>query len=469
MDEKAKQAAKERREKVLCRPKSAFDLLPENEKASVDKCSAGYRAFSDNSKTERNCVDYCVELAKSRGFVEYKRGMALKPGDRIYKINRSKALALSVIGTRPPDDGLNIVAAHIDVPRIDLKTNPLYEDAGLAYFKTHYYGGIKKYQWVAIPLELHGAVGLKDGSVVRVSVGADAGDPVLTITDLLPHLSTEQYRKSLAEAIPGENLNVLLGCQPAENDEGEDRVRLAVMELLYNKYGIIEQDLASSELSLVPAFNSRDVGIDASMIGAYGHDDRVCSYTSLAAILEMDKPSKTAICMLADKEEIGSEGVTGMKSAFFDTFVEDVCCSLNSKIRHCFENSRCLSADVCAAFDPNFPDAYDKRNSPRLGYGVGICKYTGSRGKSGASDASAELVALVRRILDDNGVCWQMAPMGKVDLGGGGTVAMFMAERNIDTIDIGVPVLSMHSPFEIVSKLDTYMAYKAFLAFYKSE
>ena len=334
--------------------------------------------------------------------------------------------------------------------------------------KTHYYGGLRKYQWVTIPLELHGVVALKNGQVVRVSIGNGEGDPLFTIDDLLPHLGVEQSRKPLGEAIPAESLNILVGSRPLLDDEGKDRVKLSVLELLNRKYGIVEEDFISAELSAVPAFNASDIGFDRSLIGAYGHDDRVCAYACFAALLQLGTPERTAVCMLADKEEIGSEGVTGMKSAAFDTFMEDLCESRNVPLRVCYERSFCLSADVTAAYDPNFADVYEKRNSALVNGGVGLCKYTGSRGKSGASDASAELVAYVRNVLDENGVIWQMAELGKVDAGGGGTVAMFMAERNIDTLDAGVPVLSMHSPFETVGKLDCYMTFKGMKAIYEA-
>ena len=375
---------------------------------------------------------------------------------------------LAVIGRKDLDQGVNIGAAHIGSPRLDLKQNPVYEAEELAFFKTHYYGGIRKYQWVTIPLELHGVVALKGGNVVRVSVGNGEGDPLFTIDDLLPHLGAEQSKKTLGEAIPGESLNILIGSRPLADDEGSDRVKVAVLELLNRKYGIVEEDFISAELCAVPAFRASDIGFDRSMIGAYGHDDRVCAYAALAALLQLDTPERTAVCMLADKEEIGSEGVTGMKSASFDTFMADLCAAQGVLPRACYEKSFCLSADVTAAYDPNFADVYEKRNSAFVNYGMGLCKYTGARGKSGASDASAELVAYVRKVLDGAGVAWQMAELGKVDAGGGGTVAAYMAERNIDTLDAGVPVLSMHSPFETVGKLDCYMTYKGMKAVFEA-
>jgi len=334
--------------------------------------------------------------------------------------------------------------------------------------KTHYYGGLRKYQWVTIPLELHGVVALKSGPVVRVSVGNGEGDPLFTIDDLLPHLGVEQSKKPLSEAIPAENLNILVGSRPLADDEGSDRVKIAVLELLNRKYGILEEDFISAELSAVPAFHACDIGFDRSLIGSYGHDDRVCAYAALAALLQLDTPERTAVCMLADKEEIGSEGVTGMKSAAFDTFMADLCAGQGVLPRACYERSFCLSADVTAAYDPNFAEVYEKRNSALINYGMGLCKYTGARGKSGASDASAELVAYVRKVLDNANVVWQMAELGKVDAGGGGTVAAYMAERDIDTLDAGVPVLSMHAPFETVAKLDCYMTFKGMKAVFEA-
>ena len=449
--------------------KNGYDRVDRAELEAMDAYCTGYKQFLDAGKTERECVDRTIALAEAAGFRAYQRGMALKPGDKVYRANRGKAVMLAVLGRRGLDQGVNIAAAHIDSPRLDLKQNPLYEADELAFLKTHYYGGLRKYQWVTIPLELHGVVALKSGQVVRVSVGNGEGDPLFTVDDLLPHLGAEQSRKPLGEAIPAESLNILVGSRPLADDEGSDRVKLSILELLNRKYGIVEEDFISAELSAVPAFRASDVGFDRSLIGAYGHDDRVCAYDSLAAILQLNDPERTAVCMLADKEEIGSEGVTGMKSAAFDTFMEDLCQSQNVPLRACYERSFCLSADVTAAYDPNFAEVYEKRNSALVNCGMGLCKYTGARGKSGASDASAELVAYVRGVLDRADVVWQMAELGKVDAGGGGTVAMFMAERNIDTLDAGVPVLSMHSPFETVGKLDCYMTFKGVKAIYEAK
>ena len=426
----------------------------------------GYMAFLNEARTEREAVKIAIEMAEDKGFVEYVDGMKLSPGDKVYCNNRSKALMLAVIGRKSLEEGCVIAGAHVDSPRIDLKQNPLYESDELAYFKTHYYGGIKKYQWVTIPLELHGVVALKNGETIDVSIGHDPSDPQFVITDLLPHLGKEQMRKTMEEGITGEGLNILIGSIPYA-DEGSDRVKLAVMSILNDRYGIVEEDFLSAELTAVPAFEVREIGLDRSLIGGYGHDDRVCAYAELKAILELDEaPEKTAVCILADKEETGSDGVSGMQSSAFECFVEELCAGQNVPLRRCFKNSFCLSADVTAAFDPNFPEVSEKRNDAKLNYGMGICKFTGARGKSGTSDASAEIVGYLRRIFADAGVVWQMSELGKVDQGGGGTVACYMANRNIETVDAGVPVLSMHAPMEIVSKLDTYMTYKGMKVFY---
>lgn len=466
MSEKTK--GEELREKLFYQPKNLSEVLSPEEKAEAENFSVPYKRFLDHAKTEREAVSTIVELLEKAGYTPFVPGTKYPAGAKVYLNNRGKALIASTIGTLDIGEGVRIEAAHIDSPRLDLKPNPLYETDDLAFLKTHYFGGVRKYQWVTIPLELHGVVALKSGQVVRVSVGNGEGDPLFTIDDLLPHLGAEQNKKPLGEAITGENLNILVGSRPLADDEGKDRVKVAVLELLNRKYGIVEADFLSAELCAVPAFKASDIGFDRSMIGAYGHDDRVCGYAALAALLQLSAPERTAVCMLADKEETGSNGVTGMKSAHFDTFMEDLCEAQGVALRACFEKSFCLSADVTAAFDPNFPDVFEKRNSSFVNYGMGVCKYTGSRGKSGASDAAAELVGQVRRVLDGAGVVWQMAELGKVDAGGGGTVAAFMAERNIDTLDAGVPVLSMHAPFETVGKLDCYMTFKGMKAVFEN-
>ena len=457
------------KEKLLSNKKNGWDRLSKKEEAAVEAYCTDYKAFLDAGKTERLCAAEAIALAEQAGYVPYERGMALKSGDKVYVCNRGKGVMLAHLGKKTLEEGAQITAAHIDSPRLDLKPNPLYEDAELAYFKTHYYGGIRKYQWPTIPLELHGVVVLRDGTVQKVNIGGDEGDPKLVITDLLPHLGMEQSKKPLGQAIPGETLNLLLGSRPIGEEAGSDRVKLAVMQLLNEKYGMTEDDFTSAEIEAVPAAKACDIGLDRSMIGAYGHDDRVCAYAALRALLDLtETPEKTAVCVLADKEEIGSDGVTGMQSAAFDTFMEDLCDAQEIPVRVCMEKSFCLSADVTVAYDPNFAEVYEKRNAAYLNYGIGLCKYTGARGKSGASDASAETVGYVRRLFDQANVIWQIAELGKVDAGGGGTVAMFMANRNITTLDAGVPVLSMHAPFEVVSKLDCYETYRGMTAVYQA-
>ena len=465
-----KTESKELREKLFSAKKNGYDRISEADRAAMEGYCAGYMSFLDAAKTERLCAAEVRRLAEERGYRPYVRGMDVKPGDKLYVCNRGKAVMLAHIGRSSLAEGAQIAAAHIDSPRLDLKPNPLYEESELAYFKTHYYGGIRKYQWVTIPLELHGVVALKDGTGVTVNIGGGAGDPKLVITDLLPHLGAEQSKKPLGSAIPGETLNLLLGSRPIGDEEDTGRVKLAVMKLLNEKYGITEDDFTSAELEAVPAVNATEIGLDRSMIGAYGHDDRVCAYAAFKALLDLEEtPARTAVCVLADKEEIGSDGVTGMQSAAFDTFMEDLCAPQDVPVRVCFEKSFCLSADVTAAYDPDFSDVYEKRNAAFLNYGIGLCKYTGARGKSGASDADAETVAYVRRLFDGAGVVWQIAELGKVDAGGGGTVAMYMANRNITTLDAGVPVLSMHAPFETVAKLDCWETYKGMKAVYTAE
>lgn len=456
------------RDELFYKQKNGYDTMSTQQRIDMEDYCRGYMAFLNEARTEREAVKIAIEMAEDKGFVEYVDGMKLSPGDKVYCNNRSKALMLAVIGKKSLEEGCVIAGAHVDSPRIDLKQNPLYESDELAYFKTHYYGGIKKYQWVTIPLELHGVVALKNGETIDVSIGRDPSDPQFVITDLLPHLGKEQMRKTMEEGITGEGLNILIGSIPYA-DEGSDRVKLAVMSILNDRYGIVEEDFLSAELTAVPAFEVREIGLDRSLIGGYGHDDRVCAYAELKAILDLDEaPEKTAVCILADKEETGSDGVSGMQSSAFECFMEELCAGQNVPLRRCFKNSFCLSADVTAAFDPNFPEVSEKRNDAKLNYGMGICKFTGARGKSGTSDASAEIVGYLRRIFADAGVVWQMSELGKVDQGGGGTIAKYMANRNIDTIDAGVPVMSMHAPFEVVAKFDCFMTYLGVLAAYKA-
>jgi aspartyl aminopeptidase len=455
----------ELRQSLLAAPKNGFTRITAEQRAEMEAYCKRYCAFMDAAKTEREATTWAENAALAHGFKALEPGMALQPGDKVYMNNRGKSIMLAVIGSESLAKGANICAAHIDSPRMDIKPNPLYEDSELAYFKTHYYGGIKKYQWTTVPLALHGVVYRKDGSVITVTIGEDDSDPILMITDLLPHLAADQMQKSLAKGIEGEQLNVLLGSEPIEG-EGSDLVKLNIMKLLNEKYGMIEEDFLSAELCIVPAGKCRDVGLDRSLIAAYGHDDRVCAYAELEPLFELGTPTHTAVCILADKEEIGSVGISGMESMVFEYFMEILCDSQGVKLNQCFANSFCLSADVSNAFDPNFAETCDRRNNSKVNYGVAICKYTGSRGKGGASDASAEAMGHIRTTFDNAGIIWQIATLGKVDQGGGGTVAAYMANRNIVTVDAGVPVLSMHAPMELVSKLDCYMSMLACKAIY---
>ena len=457
----------ELRASLLLDQKNGYTKLTDAQRVEMEEYARRYSAFISTCKTEREAVAWAVAAAEEKGFKAIVPGMDVKPGDKVYLNNRGKSMILAVVGTEPLQNGANICGAHIDSPRMDLKPNPLYEDSEIAYFKTHYYGGIKKYQWTCIPLAIHGIVCLKDGTTVNVVVGEDEADPVLMISDLLIHLSADQLQKTLAKGIEGEQLNVILGTEPL-NGNGSELVKLNIMKLLNEKYGITEADFHSAELCIVPAGKCREVGLDRSLLGAYGHDDRVCAYAQLEAILSVENPRRTAICVLADKEEIGSVGISSMESKAFEYFMEILCDAQGAKLLPCFTNSFCLSADVAIAFDPNFPDTHDSRNCARVNHGIGVCKYTGTRGKSFASDASAEVMHKIRTVLDNAGVLWQMSTLGKVDLGGGGTIAYVMANRNIPTVDAGVPVLSMHAPMELVSKLDTYMALQACKAVYNS-
>ena len=455
----------ELKEALLSKPKNGFADLTAAQREEMNAYCARYAAFMDACKTEREATAWTADICEKNGFKALVPGMKLQPGDKVYRNNRGKSILMAVIGSESLNEGANICAAHVDSPRMDLKPNPLYEDAEIAYFKTHYYGGIKKYQWTTVPLALHGVVCRKDGSSVTITIGEDDNDPILMVSDLLIHLSADQMKKTLAEGIAGEQLNVILGTEPLEG-EGSDLVKLHIMKLLNEKYGIVEDDFHSAELTIVPAGKCREVGLDRSLLAAYGHDDRVCAYAQIEPLLEMGTPKHTAVCILADKEEIGSVGISGMQSRAFDTFMQDLCDATGASLIRCFENAFCLSADVSNAFDPNFPEVSDRRNNSFLNYGVAICKYTGSRGKGGASDASAEAMYHVRSTLDAAGVKWQLATLGKVDQGGGGTVAAYMANRNIVTVDAGVPVLNMHAPMELVSKLDCYMTMLACKAIY---
>ncbi|WP_283608937.1 aminopeptidase [Faecalispora anaeroviscerum] len=458
------------REELLINRKNGFFSVTDEQVKEADEYCEGYKKFLDLCKTERECVVYAIEEAEKHGFRELDSDSVYHPGDKVYFNNRGKSIILAVIGKKGCREGVRISAAHIDSPRLDLKPYPLYESNDLALLKSHYYGGIKKYQWTAIPLAMHGRVVRKDGSFVDVRIGEEPGEPQFCVTDLLPHLGAEQMAKPLAKAIEGENLNILVGSRPVrtETGKGESLFKLNVMRLLNEKYGITEEDLVSSEIEFVPAWHAQDLGFDRSMVGAYGHDDRVCAYPALSAILECKTPEHTAITVLADKEEVGSDGNTGLNSSFLRYFVETLAQHDGVEARDVFTRSQCLSADVCAAYDPIYASAYEPANSCYLNNGVSVMKYTGSRGKSGTSDASAEFMAQVRNLLYQNNVLWQTGELGKVDAGGGGTVAMFIANLNVDVVDVGVPVLSMHAPLEITAKLDIHMAYRGFKAFFET-
>lgn len=463
--EKEKSAAKLLQEKICNSRKHAGLTLSSDEiKTCFDFCE-DYKAFLDSAKTEREAVVKTITLAEKCGFTEFRYGMSLKEGDKVYFNNRGKAVILAVIGSEPIENGVHLAAAHIDSPRLDLKQNPLYEDNETALFKTHYYGGIKKYQWAAIPLALHGVVIKKDGTKVNVNIGEDESDPVFCVTDLLPHLAADQMKRTPGELIKGEELNILVGSLPFKDDDVSEKVKLNIMSILNEKYGMIEADFLSAELEVVPAFKAKDVGLDRSMIGSYGHDDRVCSYTALKAILDCKNVNKTAMVVLTDKEETGSDGNTGLCSDYLKNFIYDLADCMSANGRRVITNTECLSADVNAAYDPTFPDVNDRRNCAFINYGVCVTKFTGARGKSGTSDASAEFVGRVRTLLDKNNIIWQTGELGKVDAGGGGTVAAYLANMGMDVIDVGVPVISMHAPFEVVSKIDVYMTYRSFYEF----
>ncbi|MCI8623159.1 MAG: aminopeptidase [Provencibacterium sp.] len=453
------------KEKLFYEPKNAYETLSEEEIQAAEAFCEGYKAFLDEAKMEREAVRFAVRILEEKGFRPHEAGKHYQPGDRVYYNNRGKALCAAVIGTRPLAEGVRILASHIDSPRVDLKPRPLYEEAELGYFKTHYYGGIKKYQWAALPLSLHGVIVLRDGTRVDVTLGDQPDEPVFCITDLLPHLAAEQSKRPLAQGLRGEELNILIGSRPFKDDKASEKVKLAIAKLLFDKYGVTEADFLSAELCGLPAFPARDVGFDRSLIGAYGHDDRVCAYTSLMGALQVENPETTWVVVFADKEEVGSEGNTGLHSSFLKYFIADLARESGVAPRIVLSRSQCLSADVNAAFDPTFADVYEKRNSCFVNYGVVVTKYTGARGKSSTNDASAEFMGKVRSIFDEAGVAWQVGELGKVDAGGGGTVAMYVSALDVDTVDIGVPVLSMHAPFEVVSKLDVYSTYKAFEAF----
>jgi len=466
MSEKTK--GQEMLEKLSYKRKNVFEEASTEQIKAIYDYSVGYMKYLDDAKTEREATDATIALVEAKGYTEYKFGDKISVGDKKYYNNHGKSIIVFKVGNEDIEkNGIRILASHIDSPRIDLKQVPLYEESGMAFLKTHYYGGVKKYQWTAIPLALHGVMVKADGEVVNVKIGEDESDPIFYINDLLPHLAQNQVQQPLATAIAGETLNILVGGLPYADSEVSDKIKLTVLSMLHDKYGVTEEDFLSAELSLVPAFKARDIGFDRALIGAYGHDDRVCSYPAVTALLDSPDTEHTVMVVLADKEEIGSVGMTGMQSDVLVDIIDLIAESLGKNGILIRGNSKCLSADVTACFDPNFPEVYEKRNSAMISCGTCMSKFTGSRGKSSTNDASAEYVAYVRKLFAENGVIWQTAELGKVDQGGGGTVAMYIANHNIETVDLGVPVISMHAPYEVVSKADVYSTYQAFCAFIK--
>ena len=462
---------KELKEKLFNKKENGWKTVDTRQKEEIFKISENYMKFLNQSKTEREFVKEARKLADSNGFKDIMEFSELKPGDKIYFVNREKSMYLAIIGEEPIENGMHIKGSHIDSPRLDLKPNPLYEDTELAYFKTHYYGGIKKYQWTTIPLSIHGVIVKTNGEKIEINIGEKETDPIFTITDLLPHLADEQMNKKLKNGIDGEDLNLLIGSIPYNAEDVTEKVKLNILNILNQKYGITEVDLTSSEIELVPAFKARSLGFDEGMVAAYGQDDKVCAYTSLAAMMELEKVKNTAVCILSDKEEIGSMGNTGMESHMFDFFISEILNKLNinkpNLLDKVFCFSKMLSSDVDAGFDPIYASVSDKINAGFLGKGISLNKYTGARGKSGASDANAEYVAWIRKILEKNEIKYQIAELGKVDIGGGGTIAYILANKGVDVIDCGVPVLSMHAPYEVTSKFDIYSAFKTYKAFWQ--
>lgn len=459
------------KERLFNNKKNGWDTVSEEERREIFKFADEYMYYLNGSKTEKEIVETTKDILLKNNFRELKTVDKLSPGEKVFYINRDRSIYIAVIGTEPIENGINVVAAHADSPRIDLKQNPLYEQDGLALFKTHYYGGIKKYQWGTIPLSMHGLVVKSNGEKVKINIGEKDDEPTFVISDLPPHLAQGQYERKLATGITGEELNVMVGSIPYEEEKMSERIKLNILKLLNEKYGIKEIDFASSEIEFVPAFKAKSLGLDSSLVAAYGQDDKICCYTALRGILNIENPRKTAVCVLIDKEEIGFEGVTGMYSKVFDTFVCDLIEKTGENrpnlLERVFTNSKVLSADVEAGYDPTFSDVFDKRNSAIMGSGVAIAKYNGARGKSGSSESPAEFVAEVRRVFEENNVAYQMAELGKVDKGGGGTISVCFSQRGMTVLDCGVPLLAMHSPYEITSKFDIYKAYKGYEAFYK--
>ena len=461
----------ELKKKLFNVKKDGWEDANEAERKEIFDISEKYMEFLNQAKTEREFIKKARELADQNGYKDIMEFETLKPGDKIYFVNREKSMYLAIIGEESIENGMHIIGSHVDSPRLDLKPNPLYEDSGLAYFKTHYYGGIKKYQWTTIPLSIHGVIVKKNGEKIELNIGEDEKDPIFTITDLLPHLAQEQMEKKLKNGIDGEDLNLLIGSIPYKDEKITEKVKLNILDLLNKKYGITEADFNSAEIELVPAFKARSLGLDESMVAAYGQDDKVCAYTSLAAMMNLKNVKNTAVCILSDKEEIGSMGNTGMESHMFDFFVSEMLNKLGinrpNLLDKVFCFSKMLSSDVDAGFDPIYASVSDKTNAGFIGKGIAIVKYTGARGKSGASDANAEYVAWIRNVLDNNDIKYQLTELGKVDIGGGGTIAYILANKGTDVIDCGVPVLSMHAPYEVTSKYDIYSALKTYEAFWK--
>ena len=461
----------ELKQKLFNKKEDGWDVTDESQKEEIFSLSKQYMDFLNKAKTEREFIKEARKLADANGFKDIMEFDTLKPGDKIYFVNRGKSMYLAIIGENSIEEGMHIIGSHVDSPRLDLKPNPLYEDTGLAYLKTHYYGGIKKYQWTTIPLSMHGVIVKTNGEKIEINIGEDENDPIFTITDLLPHLAQEQMEKKLKNGVEGENLNLLIGSIPLGDKKVSERVKLNILNILNEKYGITEADLTSSEIELVPAFKARSLGLDASLVAAYGQDDKVCAYTSLKAMMELNSVKNTAVCILSDKEEIGSMGNTGMESHMFEFFISEILNKLGinrpNLLDKVFCFSKMLSSDVDAGFDPIYASVSDKHNAGFLGKGISLNKYTGSRGKSGASDANAEYVAWVRNVLEKNKILYQVAELGKVDVGGGGTIAYIIANKGADVIDCGVPVLSMHAPYEVTSKYDVYSAYRTYKAFWQ--
>ncbi len=463
-------------ERLMYNPKNAWDRTGPEEKEAAFSLAEEYKDFLNKAKTEREFVAEAEIKAKEAGFISLEKVIRshrqLQPGMKVYAVNRQKSIVLAIIGRKSPAEGVNVIGAHIDAPRIDLKQNPVYEDTGLALLKTHYYGGIKKYQWVTIPLAIHGVIIKQNGETVNIAIGDEADDFTFTITDLLPHLAHDQMEKKMSEGITGEGLNLLIGSIPYQDEKTEDKVKLNLIRLLNEKYGIVEEDFVSAELEIVPAFKAKDIGLDRGLVGAYGQDDRVCSYCAFRALLDLNWVDRTAICLLTDKEEIGSVGNTGAQSSFFENFLASLCAYSATDnyqdlvLRNSLSLSKMLSADVNPGVDPNFEGVQDKRNASFIGKGIVLQKYTGSKGKAGASDANPEYLAALRKLFNYHGIIWQTGELGKVDQGGGGTIAQYLANLGMEVVDCGVPILAMHSPYEVTSKIDIYHNYKANRVFY---